>query len=182
MVRELRKPRRVKSIRAPRRGVSTAAVREEPVTLVPRFAEVSEAAQELAHLEERAVSVAKVYGTILERIVWQSLTDKHIPFSFQSSLIGGRYGYQFGRQVADFALWQQRIVIECQGTYWHAPGEQWYRDLTRELILSAEGWTTIYLEQRTIVNETELDNWLNANVIYSGLANVGFTVSQSIGA
>ena len=134
----------------------------------------------LAALEARAVPVTAVMGTILERIVYKALVDKGIPFDFQSSLVGGRAGYQFGRQTADFVFWQQHLVVEVQGEYWHAKGEQHWRDIVRELVLSGEGWTTLYLEQDVVFNQFLLNEWLDRNVVYGAIGAIAFTFPQGI--
>jgi hypothetical protein len=98
-----------------------------------------------------------------------------------SSLAGGRAGWMFGRQVADFALWQQAIVIECQGAYWHSQREQKYRDLTRELVLGAKGWTVLYLNEDVIENEQRLDVWLDRNVVFGKVGSTGWSFPSDVG-
>ncbi len=181
MVRELRLPRRVKSLRAPRRGVSPRAVRQDTLPQ-PNLLAISESTQEAAARESRAVPLSRVYGTILERIVYKALADKGIQADFQSSLVGGRAGWQFGRQVADFVLWRQGIVIECQGTYWHAKAEQHWRDIVRELVLAGEGWTTLYLEEDTILDPMRLNDWLDRNVVYGAVNHSNFSFSTPLQA
>lgn len=43
-----------------------------------------------ARQERRAVPLAKVYGTLTERIVYREFQRRRLDFDFQSSLLGGR--------------------------------------------------------------------------------------------
>ena len=91
-------------------------------------------------------------------------------------------GWMFGRQVADFALWQARIVIEVQGAYWHTPVEQAYRDKARELVLNAEGWTVLYLEEPDITDPIRLDRWLATHILFATVVPQGYAVSSALAA
>jgi very-short-patch-repair endonuclease len=124
--------------------------------------------------ELRSASVG-VEATDLERAVYRALQRRQIPFDFRSSMSGGRPGYQFGRQVADFVLWQLGIIIEVHGAYWHDPVGQADRDTTRDLVLQAEGWRVLYLPERIVRNALELERWLNEHVTYAGGNNTAAT-------
>lgn len=70
--------------------------------------------------EQYAVPKSEINGTLPERIVLKALRDRHLypsPFSFQSTLTGGRL--QLGGLVADFLSDRPPIVIRIQGSYWH---------------------------------------------------------------
>jgi very-short-patch-repair endonuclease len=181
MVREIRRVRQINSIRAPRTPISVRAGRITKPIRRRGFVGVSELTQEQQAQERRAVPITQVNGTILERIVYKALTDRHIPFDFQSSQQGGRAGWQFGRQVADFALYGQRIIIEVQGAYWHSGGDQHYRDVTRELVLSGEGWTVLYLDEAIILNERALNVWLDSNVVFGAVVHSGWHLTSLSG-
>jgi len=57
-------------------------------------------------------------GTLPERVVYKSLEDRRLDFSFQSSLFGGRI--ELGGLVADFIIqFRKQVVIRVQGQYWH---------------------------------------------------------------
>jgi G:T-mismatch repair DNA endonuclease (very short patch repair protein) len=136
-------------------------------------------AQEQAELERRAIPVTQVYGTLLERIVYKALLRLGVPFDFQSSLVGGRWGWQFGRQVADFVLPQQRLILEVQGNRWHRPLEMQSRDMERELILRAHGWTVLYLWEEVILDPLRLEQWLVDNVLHSAMDTTGYFASTN---
>ena len=61
-----------------------------------------------------------VVGSTPELLVYAWLTEKKIPFDFQSSMFGGRTFR--GGAVPDFVLkhLSQVIVVRVQGEYWHA--------------------------------------------------------------
>lgn len=70
--------------------------------------------------EQYAVSLSEVKGTLPERIVYKALKDRRllpVPFSFQSTLTGGRL--HLGGLVADFLSEAPPVVIRIQGSYWH---------------------------------------------------------------
>ncbi len=70
--------------------------------------------------EQYAVPLSEVRGTLPERIVYKALRDRHLipdPFSFQSTLTGGRL--QLGGLVADFLSYMPPVVIRIQGSFWH---------------------------------------------------------------
>ena len=133
-----------------------------------------------AELETRAVPLAEVFGTILERIVYKALRRLHIPFDFQSSVSGGRMEWGFGRQVADFWLWTLNLVIEVQGTYWHTAREQTGKDKARELALAAQGKRMLTLWEDTIRNQTLLERWLQDHVIHGGTLVNQYTLTSPI--
>jgi G:T-mismatch repair DNA endonuclease (very short patch repair protein) len=56
-------------------------------------------------------------GTLPERVVHKVLTDRHMEFDFQSSLLGGRVF--LGGLVADFMISRPPVCIRVQGRYWH---------------------------------------------------------------
>lgn len=81
--------------------------------------------------EEFAVSASEVQGTLPERIVFKSLTDRHLvpgsDFTFQSSLVGGRI--HLGGMIADFLFDRPPLVIRIQGQYWHGQFDRETGDL-----------------------------------------------------
>jgi len=180
VVRELRRIRRIKSYRAPRTPVRQAAVRVKRPAGQPRFLAVSLRRQELAALEERAAPATQVQGTLPERILYKALLKRRIEFDFQSSLGGGRIGWMFGRQVADFALHPRGIIIEVQGAYWHSQREQRFRDQARDMVLTARGWTVLYLGEDVIYNETLLNRWLDSNILFGRVGSTGWLATSAI--
>lgn len=81
--------------------------------------------------EQYAVPDSEVHGTLPERIVYKSLTDRHLTpgsdFTFQSSLNGGRI--DLGGVVADFLFPRPPVVIRVQGQYWHGQFDRETGDL-----------------------------------------------------
>jgi very-short-patch-repair endonuclease len=181
-MRDVRQSRNVKSIRAPRTPVAVSKTRLSPPRLTKNFIALSERQQEInRQLAIEARTPQGMSATNLERIVWDALTRHKIQFDFRSSMIGGRPGFQFGRQVADFALWQYHVVIEVQGAYWHTPLQQEAKDASRMLILAGEGWITLYLDQRIVVNALLLERWLQDNVIFAGGNSPSFIAPTFVG-
>ncbi len=176
-IREIRRARQIKSIRAPRSPIKQVGLRSaRPPALRTRFIP-SIKVQQVAELESRAVPVTEVMGTILERIVYKALLQKKVIFEFHSSMAGGVPGFQFGRQVADFVLYTQNTIIEVQGAYWHSPIEQYYRDADRNLILSAKGWTVLYLWEDDVVDPVRLNDWLDRHITSAELSTHNYSVS-----
>lgn len=81
--------------------------------------------------EQYAVSDSEVHGTLPERIVYKSLTDRHLTpgsdFTFQSSLQGGRM--DLGGMVADFLFERPPFIIRIQGQFWHGQFDRETGDL-----------------------------------------------------
>ncbi len=91
--------------------------------------------------------------TSIEAIVYQYLTERKIPFSFQSSLMGG--WYSLGGAVVDFILEENMIALRVAGEYWHAGVEKRGSDLIQKELLANLGYTVIDLWEDDIKNRLE---------------------------
>ncbi len=176
-LRRQRQPRRVKSIRAPRQPLERERIELEPLEVSKRFLPSFEEQYE-AELEARAMPPDQMPGaaTILERVVYKALWDlgyRPPDMDFQSSMLGGRLDWGFGRQVADFAIHSLGIVIEVQGQFWHQYGDQEQRDMEREvrlrLVPRQVPWLVYFLEEPVIRDRYRLHQWLLEHVIHAGL-------------
>lgn len=82
----------------------------------------------------------------LERMVYDYLNRKSIPFSFQSQLIGG-FGNETGDTKVDFTLPDRNILLRVQGEYWHTGTELEAKDILQKERLTALGYTVVDLWQ-----------------------------------
>lgn len=179
-LRQARQVRRVKSIRPPRQPVERGRYEIEQPPLQQRFLPGFQEQYE-AELEARAMPMGQMPGisTILERVVYKALYNlgyRPPDLDFQSSQSGGRLGWGFGRQVADFAIWSLGIIIEVQGEFWHQYGDQEQRDIEREvklrLVERTPPWTVYFLEESVIRDAMRLHEWLLQRVVHAGLGGV----------
>lgn len=109
--------------------------------------------------EARAVSKAKVVGTLPERIVYKYLVSilRFSPtadFSFQSSLSGGRV--ELGGIVADFLFPVMKIILRVQGPT-HTGFLRRRKDEEQASILVDMGFRVFDLDLKIIDSEYELD-------------------------
>jgi len=89
----------------------------------------------------------------IEAIVHKWLTDRKIEFTFQSSMLGGRY--EMGGSVADFRLDESRIILRVHGDYWHRPIDKQATDSVQRELLESDGWTVVDLWGSDIENNLE---------------------------
>jgi G:T-mismatch repair DNA endonuclease (very short patch repair protein) len=125
--------------------------------------------------EQYAVSDSEVHGTLPERIIYKSLTDRHLvpgsDFTFQSSLVGGRI--HLGGIVCDFLFERPPLVIRVQGMYWHGEfdrdngdlmhGEitQSRRDDEQGQTLNRMGYAVVDVWEEDTYNPFILQAWMN---------------------
>ena len=65
--------------------------------------------------------------------------------------VAAQYNRRIGRKWADFAVEDQRAVIECDGEYWHQDAE---KEAERDRYITARGWRMLHLSGADIVNRT----------------------------
>lgn len=58
--------------------------------------------------------------------------------------------YPIGRYIADFAFVEQKLVVECDGDYWHNLPEQKVKDQRKDDYLTRHGWHIIRLSETDI--------------------------------
>jgi len=176
-LRKLRQRREITNIPAARKPIKESAYELSKPSLGrdmdPAFSTLAQ-----QDLESRAMPADKMPGasTILERVVYKSLHElgyRPPDLDFQSSMMGARYSYQFGRQVADFAIHSLGIVIEVQGEYWHEDAEQANRDAERVLQLRTvprvPPWRVFYLDEWVVSNRYELEAWMRSHIVFAGM-------------
>ena len=138
--------------------------------------------------EAYAVSRDEVVGTLPERIMYKALNDRHLipPFSFQSSMSGGRL--QLGGMVADFLCEMPPVVIRIQGSFWHGEFDrltgnlmhgdivQGRKDDDQGQILNSMGYAVFDIWEEMVYDPVLLGNWLDRwiNSIMSGMT-IGVT-------
>ena len=91
--------------------------------------------------------------TDIEKIVYNYLTARKIPFQFQSSLAGGYYS--LGGSVIDFLLPDLRLGFRVMGEYWHRGISKSGQDLIQRERLSAMGLTVVDLLEEDLHNRLE---------------------------
>lgn len=67
-----------------------------------------------------------------------------------------------GPFLCDFALKAHRLVIECDGTFWHASERQQAKDARKDSWLTNHGYTVLRLPESRIVNDPA---WCQAQII-----------------
>lgn len=68
---------------------------------------------------------------------------------------GKKYEFQFPTRsgfVIDFAILDQKIAIEVDGTHWHSSKEARKRDRFKDYQLRREGWKVIRIKEEEIDN------------------------------
>ena len=93
-----------------------------------------------------------VYLTTLEKQVAYFLDNRGIAYIPQYPL---RLGY-----VADFALLDQRIIIEVDGKHWHSGKKKQKKDRFRDYMLRRAGWEVIRIKEEEIDKLEELLSFL----------------------
>ena len=83
-----------------------------------------------------------------EAMVMGWLTQRKIPFSFQTSLAGGFY--ELGGAVVDFILDELSIALRVMGEYWHKGIEKTGTDMLQKEMLTAMGYTVVDLLESDI--------------------------------
>ena len=135
----------------------------------------------LDYQESRAKQGIK--GTLIERIFYKALEQRGyvsgIDFDFQSSLLGGRM--TLGGIVADFLFPYKRLVINIQGPT-HATWVRAAKDQEQRELLESMGYTTLEIDQDTVLSASLLDNWMQRNmdiIIFAGVESVETVSSYS---
>jgi len=77
----------------------------------------------------------------IEKIVYDWLIARKVEFTFQSSMLGGRY--EMGGSVADFRLDESRIILRVHGDYWHRQIAKQATDSVQKELLESDGWTVV---------------------------------------
>ncbi len=95
-------------------------------------------------------------------IVWRNAHQKNkatgIELKVEKYLKKLKLNYQSqkiiseGRTVADFYIPAQRIVIYCDGEYWHSKLETQQKDATQDLLLGMNGYKVVRLPGKIINN------------------------------
>lgn len=88
-------------------------------------------------------------ATDIEKMVYVWLVSNHIPFEFQSQLIGG-FDRQTGDATVDFYLPENQLVFRCQGEYWHTGAEVQAKDAFQRASLEGLGYKVIDLYEDDI--------------------------------
>lgn len=70
--------------------------------------------------------------------------------------------------VVDFAFPDQRLVVECDGTYWHGRPEQRRKDRHKDAYLKRKGWRVLRLSEAAINHSpsacaSTVQGWLNSS-------------------
>lgn len=77
----------------------------------------------------------------LEVVMAQAFTDHGIAVQPQ---------YAISHYTVDFAIPELKLIIECDGTYWHGLHRQQVRDKHKDAWLSRRGWAIVRLPETLI--------------------------------
>lgn len=91
-------------------------------------------------------------GTSIERAVAALLDADSVVYEPQKHI---------GVYLCDFYIPSARLVIECDGTYWHSKAEQVFKDVRRDAWLKSHGYQVLRLSEDKI--NTDLD-WCRAQI------------------
>jgi len=70
-------------------------------------------------------------NTSIEKIIETKLKEANIQYE---------HPYPFGRFVCDFAIVDRKIIIECDGIYWHNREDMKKRDKAKDAYIEKSGW------------------------------------------
>ena len=111
--------------------------------------------------EERARRIQRLTAvgpSSLEKTICQVIDVIGIAYETQVVFAGGKY-------VADIYIPEKKLVIECNGNYWHNLPERIKRDRKFEAFLTRNGYKVLWLWQRDILKDPE-------QALLNGLAQV----------
>lgn len=84
--------------------------------------------------------------TYIEVITKDILDEIGIPYEQEKPI---------NRFICDFYISSHRLVIECDGTYWHGTERQKQKDARRDAWLKARAFTVLRLPEREIANDKD---------------------------
>jgi len=88
-----------------------------------------------------------LYKTDIEKMMFEELAKHKIKTVFQYP-IRCKYGY-----IIDFAIPEQKIIIECDGEHWHKKGNT--HDRNRDGYLKNLGWKVLRFRGNEIKNNID---------------------------
>lgn len=91
------------------------------------------------------------YRTDIEQILEDFLIAHDTPYKFE---------FPIGRYAVDFAIPHIKLVIECDGEYWHSRPKDKVSDAKKDAYITSQGWTVIRLPGKTIQDGSYQDNLL----------------------
>jgi len=83
-------------------------------------------------------------NTLIERIMEKELKYNNIKFE---------HPFPFGRFVCDFAIPEKKLIIECDGDYWHNREDVKKKDLAKNSYLKVAGWKVIRFWEHEIKSD-----------------------------
>ena len=112
----------------------------QKLVTIPKDSEIKE--KDFVLIKKIEFNSREIYRTDIEEIMYQALTKEDIEFSFQYP-IRGKYGY-----IADFFIPSKKLIIECDGRYWHKKK----RDNVRDNVLKKQGYKILRFTDFEIKN------------------------------
>uniref|UniRef100_A0A6M3K6A0 DUF559 domain-containing protein n=1 Tax=viral metagenome TaxID=1070528 RepID=A0A6M3K6A0_9ZZZZ len=94
----------------------------------------------------------------IEAIVYDWLVKRSIEFTFQSSMMGGRY--ELGGAIADFRLDELYIILRVQGDYFHTQINKQATDSVQRELLESQGWTVVDIWGSDLETPAEVNSTL----------------------
>ena len=83
-------------------------------------------------------------NTLIERIMNKALRENNISF---------KHPFPFGRFVCDFAIPEKKIIIECDGDYWHNREDIKKKDKAKNAYLKVSGWVLLRFWEHEIKDD-----------------------------
>ena len=102
----------------------------------------------------------EIMASAPERIVYDWLTKRHILFTFQSSMGGGRF--ELGGSIVDFTLDDLGVAIRVQGGYWHQGVEKVGTDTVQRELLESQGWIVVDILEKDLTPPYRANQTLEA--------------------
>lgn len=85
-----------------------------------------------------------VLGTVPEKMVYEQLVRRSIPFWFQNEVNFSIPEIEFAKDYRpDIVLYSLKIIIEVQGSYWHSKPQAIEDDAFKFAVYEATGWKVL---------------------------------------
>lgn len=100
------------------------------------------------HLEQ--LRQAGLLGTAAARLAKPTMIERIVASLLDALRVSYLQEHRIGRYIVDFFVPAKRLIIECDGEYWHGKPEVKARDAVRDRILREQGYTIVRLAESDI--------------------------------
>lgn len=84
-----------------------------------------------------------------------SSIERKMQTLFQESNLNFQPQFTIGQYIVDFAFKNQKLVVECDGDYWHGSDQQKAKDRRKDGFLKKNGWQILRLTETEIKENPE---------------------------